>query len=109
MSRKTIIIYNDPHGKEPFTEWLKSIKDIKNKNRILARLNRIQLGNPGDYKYLGDGVSELRFHFGSGYRIYYGEIDNIIILLLCAGDKNTQERDIIKAKNYFKEYKELSK
>lgn len=63
-------------------------------------------GNLGDYKSLGEDLYELRLHFGSGYRIYYGELEDIIILLLCGGDKSTQSRDIIKAKNYFKEYKE---
>ena len=70
------------------------------------RLDWIVLGNFGDYRTVGGGVFELRIHFGAGYRVYFGEIDNTIVLLLCGGDKSSQTRDIERAKNYWLEYKD---
>ena len=99
-------IYSDPNGREPFTEWLKSLRDRTIRKRIQARIDRIEAGNLGDHKSVGDGIFELRFQFGPGYRIYFGEVDNIIILLLCGGDKSSQNRDIERAKVYWQEYKE---
>jgi putative addiction module killer protein len=72
--------------------------------QILMRLDRLKLGNFGDCKTLQDGVCELRIHYGPGIRIYYGKIGSKVILLLCGGDKGSQDRDIAKAKDYFKEY-----
>ena len=69
-------------------------------------LSLLKPENFGDRKSVGDGVWELRLAFGPGYRIYYGEVDNTIVLLLCGGDKSSQRRDIERAKNYWKEYKE---
>ncbi len=99
-------IYRTPNDREPFTEWLKSLQDRTTRKRIQARLDRIESGNLGDHKSVGGGVSELRFQFGPGYRIYFGEVDNVIILLLCGGDKSSQNRDIERAKVYWQEYKE---
>lgn len=103
-----IKVYESPQGNQPFTDWLNSIKDRTVKKRIIDRLDRIRFNNFGDNKSVGDDVYELRLHFGSGYRIYYGQIEDIIILLLCGGDKSTQIKDIQKAKNYFSEYKETN-
>lgn len=74
--------------------------------RIYKRLERLQEGNYGDFKIIDEEISELRFTFGSGYRIYFTEQDEIIVLLLCAGDKSTQSKDIQKAKMYLKELNE---
>ena len=98
--------YRTSNGREPFTEWYDSIRDEDIQNRIERRLDRIISGNFGDYRSVGAGVFELRFPFGAGYRIYFGEVDNTIILLLCAGDKSSQSRDIERAKRYWLEYKE---
>ncbi|OGI04932.1 MAG: addiction module protein [Candidatus Melainabacteria bacterium GWF2_37_15] len=106
MFMKEIEVYKTKSGKCPLNDWLDSIKDFSTRARIETRLNRLKYGNFGDYKYLSDGVSELRLQFGSGYRIYYSEIDNIIILLLLGGDKSIQNKDITKAKEYLKIYKE---
>lgn len=105
---KKIKIYESSQGNQPFTDWLNSIKDRTIKKRIIDRLDRIRFNNFGDNKSVGDEVYELRLHFGAGYRIYYGQIEDVIILLLCGGDKSTHIRDIDKAKNYFNEYKETN-
>jgi putative addiction module killer protein len=95
-----------PNGKEPLTEWIESTKDIKTRARIKARLAQVLSGTLGDHKYLQDEVSELKLDFGAGYRIYYSELDDIILLLLSGGNKSTQKRDVKKAINYLKDYKE---
>ena len=71
---------------------------------VRARLNRIRLGNFGDCKSIGGGVEELRIDFGPGYRIYYGREESLVVILLCGGDKKTQARDILRARQYWKEY-----
>ncbi|MDE0088334.1 MAG: type II toxin-antitoxin system RelE/ParE family toxin [Candidatus Poribacteria bacterium] len=103
---RIINLYQNPNGTEPFMEWFRSIRDTRTKDRIRARLISVEDGNLGDRKYVGDGVWELRFAFGAGYRIYYGEVDDTIVLLLCGGDKSSQNRDIERAKSYWTEYKE---
>ena len=102
-------IYRTPKGQEPYTQWFESISDRKTLTRIEARIDRIQSGNLGDHKSIGAGVFELRLEFGSGYRVYFGQISNSIVLLLCGGDKSSQVRDIKRAKAYWREYKEQSK
>jgi putative addiction module killer protein len=72
--------------------------------RIKERLDRVALGNLGDYKFISNGVYELRLAFGSGYRIYYGSEESTVILLLCGGDKSTQKKDIKKAITYLENY-----
>ena len=96
-----VIVYAKENGKEPFTEWLYSLRDVMGRKRILFRL---QQGNYGDCEAVGEGVSELRLFFGSGYRVYFGEQDNQIVVLLCGGNKVSQGKDIEQAKTYWKEY-----
>ena len=102
---KTVIACIDKAGKEPFTQWLNSLKDARSRRRILARLRRIEQGNYGDCKHLQDGVFELRLFFGPGYRVYFGEDGNTVVVLLCGGDKSTQDKDIQTAVMYWKDYK----
>ena len=71
----------------------------------MTRLNRIVSGNFGDTRSVGDGVWELRLHFGSGYRVYYSRVGDDVVLLLCGGDKSAQKRDIKTAKRYLTEFK----
>ena len=98
--------YQTSNGREPFTEWFESIQNQETRDRIQKRLDRLALGNFGDCRTVGGGVFELRIHFGAGYRVYFGELDNTIVLLLCGGDKSSQTRDIERARNYWLEYKE---
>ncbi|WP_432741468.1 type II toxin-antitoxin system RelE/ParE family toxin [Methylobacter sp. G7] len=101
---KRVLVYARDSEKEPFTDWLYGLRDIMGRKRILARVSRLQQGNFGDCEPVGDGVSELRLFFGPGYRVYFGEHDNEIVVLLCGGDKDSQSKDIQQAKAYWQEY-----
>lgn len=101
--------YRAPNGKQPFIEWFESIRDKRTRNRIGNRLKRLRNGNFGDCQSIGGGVFELRLHFGPGYRIYFGQIENTLVLLLCGGDKASQAQDIELAKAYWIEYKEAQR
>lgn len=82
---------------DDFDRWLSNLKDRQGRLRIIARIDRLAHGNPGDTKSVGQGVSELRLTYGPGYRIYYAQRGSRIVLLLCGGDKSTQSSDIAKA------------
>jgi putative addiction module killer protein len=96
--------YIKPDGRIPFLEWYYSLRDAKARVKIEARLERVELGNVGDYRSVGEGVFELRIDCGPGYRVYFGQVGTVIVLLLCGGDKSTQEQDISKAKEYWRDY-----
>ena len=81
-----------------FEEWLSALRDQTGRGIIVRRLSRIEHGNFGDSKSVGDGVSELRFFIGPGYRVYYTVLGGVVAFLLIGGDKDTQDRDIAKAK-----------
>jgi putative addiction module killer protein len=89
-----------------FDEWLSGLADQKGKARILARLTSAQHGNFGDCEAVGEGVSEMRVHFGPGYRVYFVRNGATIYLLLNGGDKSSQKRDIERAKAMARELKE---
>ena len=105
---KQILVYKTSNGKCPYDDWFYKL-DKAVQARIEKRLERVEEGNYGDFKKLDSDISELRFAFGSGYRIYFTETDNIIIILLCAGDKSTQKDDIKKAKKYLEDLIERNK
>ncbi len=104
-----IVIYATETGKEPFSKWEGEL-DKKMRAIIINRLNRIRLGNFGDTKRIqgGNGIWELRVDHGPGYRIYFGKEGTTIVILLTGGSKKSQIRNIAKAKQYWREYKELS-
>ncbi len=81
-----------------FDDWLASLKDRVGKAKITLRLQRLEHGNAGDHASVGSGVSELRVHSGPGYRVYYKQTGKTIVVILCGGDKSTQETDIKRAK-----------
>ena len=99
-------MYRTPDGIEPFTRWLQGLKDYSAVARITHRLDRLEFGNWGDCKAIGDGVSELRVPYGPGYRVYLAQDGDTVVILLCGGDKRTQNKDIKTAKKYWREYKE---
>jgi len=82
---------------EVFAKWFAGQRDRQAKARITARIRRLSLGNPGDVKPVGSGVSELRIDYGPGYRVYFVSRGELVVVLLCAGDKRTQDRDIVRA------------
>ena len=92
-------------GKDVFGEWTRTLKDRAAVSRIFTRIDRMSVGNPGDSKAVGEGVHELRIDHGPGYRVYFAMVDNVLILLLCGGDKSTQSRDIRQAIGYWQDYK----
>jgi putative addiction module killer protein len=81
-----------------FDRWLRKLKDIRAKAKILTRLKRIEMGNLGDHKMLGGGVAELRIQYGPGYRVYFAMKQELLIVLLVGGDKSTQVQDFEKAR-----------
>jgi putative addiction module killer protein len=83
---------------ETFSTWLRNLRDAKARTKILVRIERLADGNRGDVSPVGEGVSELRIHYGPGYRVYYVNRGSEIVLLLCGGDKASQARDIASAK-----------
>ncbi|MGH6972961.1 MAG: type II toxin-antitoxin system RelE/ParE family toxin [Caulobacteraceae bacterium] len=86
-----------------FSRWLTELKDAKARARIAQRLLRVALGNLGDARPVGEGVSELRVHYGPGYRLYAVRRASEVIILICGGDKTSQTRDIVRAKALAKE------
>ena len=83
---------------EEYAEWFAGLRDRQARARIDIRIRRLSLGNPGDVRSVGEGISELRVDYGPGYRVYYVQRGSVLIVLLCGGDKSTQEADIKKAK-----------
>ena len=83
---------------DEFSAWLRGLRDIRAKAKILARIDRLVLGNPGDVAPVGNGVSEMRIHYGPGYRVYFVQRGKDFVVLLCGGDKSSQDSDITTAK-----------
>ena len=79
---------------DAFAEWIDSMRDIRARARVMVRIERLADGNPGDVSPVGEGVSEMRISYGPGYRVYYKQQGNEVVVLLTGGDKRTQARDI---------------
>ena len=88
---------------DTFSAWLQALKDSRAKAKIAARARRLAFGNPGDVRPAGEGVSELRIDYGPGYRVYYLQRGAMLIVLLCGGDKSTQDKDVKMARRLAKE------
>jgi putative addiction module killer protein len=96
--------YETRAGTSPFRKWRQGIRDAKARQALDARITRFRTGNLGASRSVGEGVCESRIDLGPGYRIYYG-IDGEMIVLLCGGDKSTQDEDIRRAKSFWEDYK----
>ena len=102
---KQVVFYETQDRRIPFDEWLNSIRDVRTKTVITTRVRRIKLGSLGEYKSVGKSVCELKIDYGSGYRIYFGQVGTTIVVILCGGDKSSQSDDILIAQKYWKDYK----
>ena len=89
----------------PVSEWLSGLRDSRARAQIEVRLRRVSSGNFGDAKSVGDGVSELRVDVGAGYRVYFGKHGLALVILLCGGDKGSQQSDITLANTYWTDWK----
>ncbi len=108
VSEKEVESYVRPDGTCPFNEWLDSLQDRQARARIRTRINRVRLGNLGDCRSVGGGVLELKIDYGPGYRVYCGQVGTMLVILLCGGDKSSQNDDIRKAIEYWEDYKSRS-
>lgn len=100
-----VLRYQRADGSEPFTEWLGSMRDKVGKVRIYSRLRQIEAGNWGDVSSVGSGISELRIHVGAGYRVYFGQHQKKLVIVLLGGDKSSQSEDVRRAKEYWLDWK----
>ncbi|PWU22285.1 MAG: addiction module protein [Bdellovibrio sp.] len=101
-----VLIYEGNDGHAPYSEWLSELRDQQAAAKIEVRIRRIRLGNMGYWEPVGEGVGELKVDWGPGYRVYFGRIGATVVVLLCGGDKKTQKKDIIKAKEFWLDFKE---
>ena len=99
-----ILHYLTQSGKDVFMEWRHQLRDTKQKIAVDRRINRIELGNFGDHRFCRDGVWELRIDAGPGFRVYYAVAGTQVILLLCGGDKRSQDADIERACTYWHDW-----
>lgn len=102
--KRDLILY-ERNGRCPYEDWIKNLKDLYARAIIRVRLDRLESGNLGITRSLGDGLYELKIYFGGGYRVYFGEKDKTRIVLLCGGDKGGQKRDIRRARKYWAEHR----
>lgn len=97
--------YATEAGDCPFQKWLSSLRDARARQKIKVRIDRVSLGNLGYCEPVGSGVMELKIDFGPGYRVYFGQRGEQLVILLCGGDKSTQKRDIQTAQEYWADYR----
>jgi len=107
-ARRSLEEYVTVAGRCPFSEWLNGLKDRRARARIRVRLDRVSLGNFGECRSVGGGLHELVIDYGPGYRVYFGEVGDRIVLLLTGGSKGTQQRDIDQAKAYWADFRSRS-
>lgn len=109
MADVTILHYRTVEGRFPYRDWIESIGDKKVRAAVLARVDRLSFGSFGDWKVLSDGVCELRIHIGAGHRVFFGRDGQVVVILLCGGEKRSQDADIKRAKRYRKDYETRTK
>lgn len=96
----------DVYKSDAYDTWFRQLRDRQAKAKIEVRIRRLSLGNPGDVKPVGDGVSEMRIDHGPGYRVYFIQQGAVVVVLLCGGDKSSQSRDITTAKAIAAQWKD---
>ena len=109
MAEITVLHYQTAARRVPYQEWFDSLTDKLVQSAVLTRVNRLRAGTFGDWQPVGDGVFELRIHYGAGYRIYFGRHGQTVVILLTGGDKRSQDADIRTAKRYWKDYEARTK
>lgn len=97
--------YETADGRSPFDDWISGLRDLAARLKIYVRIDRAEKGNLGNHRFLGGGLLELKIDFGPGYRVYIGLHGEQLIVLLCGGDKSTQDRDIASAREYWEDWK----
>ncbi len=100
--------YINSAGKSPYADWVADLRDQTAQVKILRQTRRMALGNFGDVKPVGNGVSETKINYGPGYRVYHAKVGNQLVILLCGGDKSTQAKDIKQAKQHLQDFKNRS-
>ncbi len=105
LNERKIEYYRTLSLKKPFIEWFNSLKDLHGRAIVRAKIERIRFGNFSNCKPVGSGVYEIIINYGPGYRVYFGQVGLKIVVLLCGGDKDSQNRDIKKAKEYWIDYR----
>lgn len=103
--KKEARIYTTEDGHIPFSDWLDDLRDIRGKAAVLTRIRRMEEGNPGHCRSVGEGVQEMKIDFGPGYRVYFGLDGTVLVILLCGGDKGSQSKDIKKAHRFWDDYR----
>jgi putative addiction module killer protein len=101
---KQIAEYIAPNNKAPFRTWMDKLKDKRTKVAIHRRITRLRAGLLGHVNTVGDGVHEIKIDLGAGYRVYFANDGDTLVILLCGGSKGTQSKDIIQAKAYWDDY-----
>ncbi len=102
-------IYTDLQNRQPLTQWLADLKDVRARAQVRARLARVGAGNLGDCKPLREGVQELKIDYGPGYRVYLSRQGPVMVLLLCGSDKSDQTKAINQAIDYLNDWKQRGK
>lgn len=102
---RPIKLFRASDGHVPYLRWFEGLSDDRARQKIQARMARVRLGNLGHCRSVGNGVQELKIDYGPGYRVYFGQDGQSLIILLCGGDKSTQKRDIRSATAYWAAYK----
>ncbi len=102
---RDIRVYVDSRGRSPYENWIEGLRDSRIRAIISVRLDRLSQGNPGQHKSLGGGLFELKIDLGPGFRVYYSEMGEFVVLLLCGGDKGSQSKDVSLARFYLEDYR----
>lgn len=109
MTKKYTVVHYESDGKDVFQDWLDGLRDVRARTSIARRVKRVEAGNFGEHRPCRDGVWELVINYGPGYRVYYSLVGEVVVLLLCAGDKRTQQSDIDRAIEYLKKFKGMNR